>query len=73
MVSILIFYLHKFWKKSEDQEKYIHQLTTRDIDLFKFGRQDLLRQHETFEDLENNVSSGRDIALILPYQKQYEV
>ncbi|CAG7729196.1 unnamed protein product [Allacma fusca] len=68
LVSTLIFYLYKYWNKSKEQEKFI-----QDIDIFKFGRQDLLRLHETVADLENTVGSGRDLALILPYQKQYEI
>jgi len=67
-VGVLIFYLHKFWKKSETQEAYIRGLNAKDIEEFKFGRRQALVQFDGWGN--ERKDDGKELALYLPYNEE---
>ena len=67
-VGVLIFYLHKFWKKSETQEAYIRGLNAKDIEEFKFGRRQALMQFDGWGN--ERKDDGKELALYLPYNEE---
>src|SRR5437868_5009930 len=71
IVLVLVFYVHKFWRKSEAQKETIRLLKPQEIAEFKFGRTPL--QNGT--DIGSGAASdGKEHAMYLRYDEDlYEV